>query len=100
MSDPSKKSLGSPVPWILPASRRGVPTGYRAIVTVGCLAGMVALPFGFWTFLLGLAFIAALAHQGVIDRRAAQKREEVRQWHEDNPEPPGGTSQSSGPGSN
>jgi len=88
MSGPSKKSSDSsdePVPWILPRSRRGVPTGYRAFVVLGGIVGIMALPYGLWTYLLGLATVGAMMHQAIIDKRAAQKRDEWRKlWRDSN----------------
>jgi hypothetical protein len=88
MSGPSKKSSDysdDPVPWILPRSRRGVPTGYRALVVLGGIVGMLALPYGPWTYLLGGATVAAMIHQAIIDRRAADRRKESRKlWRGSN----------------
>lgn len=86
MSDQPKRSSDSsdsPVPWILPRSYRGIPTGYRAVVVVGVFIAIVALPYGIWTYLFVIAGLAAISHQAVIDKRAAAKRAEARnRWRD------------------
>lgn len=80
MSEPSKKSSDgsdNPVPWLLPPSRRGEPRGFRAVVVLAGVVAMIALPYGFWTYLLGIAVVGAMAHQAVINNRAAQKRKRL-----------------------
>jgi len=39
---------------------------------------MLVLPYGIWTVVFGLAALGACGYQGLIDRRAAQKREAAR----------------------
>ena len=71
-----------PVPWI---SRQGHPTGSRALVVAGAMFGVLALPYGFWTYLLGLAIVRAMVHQAIIDKRAAQRQHESRErWRDIN----------------
>jgi hypothetical protein len=88
MSGPSKKlsdSSDSPVPWVSAPSVRGDPTGYRAVIVLGGIIGMIALPYGFWTFLLGFATVGVMAHQAIVNKRAAQEREAARKrWDDSN----------------
>jgi hypothetical protein len=88
MSGPSRKSSDSsdnPVPWVSPPSVRGGPSGYRTVIVLGGIIGMIALPYGFWTFLLGFATVGAMAHQGIANKRAARERESARKrWDESN----------------
>lgn len=87
-SEPSKNSSDSSdnsPPWISPRLSRGAPTGYRAFVVVGSVIGIVALPYGVWSYLLGIAGVAAMARQAVLDKRTAAKRAEARErWRNAN----------------
>jgi hypothetical protein len=54
-------------------------------VVLGGIVGIMALPYGLWTYLLGLATVGAMMHQAIIDKRAAQKRDEWRKlWRDSN----------------
>jgi hypothetical protein len=47
----------------------------------GGLFGIIALPYGLWTYLLGLVAVGGMMRQAIIDRRAAQKRDQKRdEW--------------------
>jgi hypothetical protein len=83
MSGPSKGSSDSsdnPVPWITPRSVRGTPTGYRAVIVIGGIIGVILLPYGVWSYLLGFATLGAMAQQGIVNKRAAEKREAAKRW--------------------
>jgi hypothetical protein len=55
------------------------------VIVLGGIIGMIALPYGFWTFLLGFATVGAMAHQGIANKRAARERESARKrWDESN----------------
>ena len=71
-------SADNRVPWITPRSIRGVPAGYRAFVVVASLIGIFALPYGTWSYLLGIAGLAAMAHQAVLDKATVPRRTEGR----------------------
>lgn len=84
-SKDSSDSSDNPAPWISPRLSRGAPTGYRAVVVVGSVIGIVALPYGVWSYLLGIAGVAAMARQAVLDKRTAAKRAEARaRWRDAN----------------
>jgi hypothetical protein len=52
-------------------------------VVFGGIVGILPLPYGLWTYVLGLATLGAMAHQAMMDKRAAQKQNESRQrWRD------------------
>jgi hypothetical protein len=52
-------------------------------VVVGAVLGILALPYGIWTYLLGIATVGAVLHQAIIDKRAAQKQDESKKrWRD------------------
>jgi len=53
------------------------------VIVLGGIIGMIALPYGLWTFLLGFATVGAMARQGVVNKRAAQEREAARKRSDD-----------------